>query len=493
MYARLRRLLKETSLYSIGNILGRSISVITMPIFTRYLSVSEYGILSLVRPFREFLTIFFDMGASASSTRFYYDNDEEHYHTQLFSTLFISILALSSTFSLLLVLFAEPLWSYFIKDVPFSPYVVVIILSALFFSPTVLTRTLFRVQGRVRRFIELNTLYSLVEAAIAIPAVIILDMGAFGPLLANLIASIFFFLANVYFLRKYLALTFSWRLLRKMLTFGLPEVPNKAGNWTLKTITHLFLQHYWSVAAVAVFSVASAIANILFELLVNAIHWAVQPFYYQVGKEESQEKAGEIFAYIATINTALILLISLFTILMGSELILVFASEKYAAAEAAVVILAFSAIFQFVYFIPSRVFYLQKQTAYLTPLLLFAAGLNLVCSLLLIPEHGIIGAAWATLIAYAGRSVLALVLAQRVLYIPYDYLRVGKALAVFIVLVLARYTLADFQPFPELLFKLLLLASFPVMLYLVGFIGARELRGVRRLWREHLKPFIRRD
>ena len=493
MYARLRRLLKETSIYSVGNILGRSISVITMPIFTRYMSVSEYGILSLVRPFREFLTIFFDMGASASSTRFYYDQHDERYRVQLFSTLFIFMLVLSTGLALLLITFAEPIWNQFVEDVPFSPYVVVIILSALFFSPTVLTRTLFRVQGKARRFVELNTLYYLGVAAIGVPAVVLLDMGALGPLAATLIVSVAFFIINVYFLRKYLALTFSWPLLRKMLVFGLPEIPNQAGNWTLKTISQLILQHYWSVAAVGLFAVAFAIANILFELVINAIHWAVQPFYYQVGKEESREKAGEIFAYVATINTAVILFVGLFAILLGKELILIFASAKYAAAETAVVILAVSAIFQFLYFIPSRVFYLQKRTAYLTPLLLLAVGLNLVCGFLLIPEFGTVGAAWATLIAYAGRSLSALLLAQRVLFIPYDYPRIGKALAVFAVLVLARYLLPDLVSAPEVVLKLALLALFPLMLYAVGFFQEREVRAARRLWAKHVVTRFNRD
>jgi O-antigen/teichoic acid export membrane protein len=287
-------------------------------------------------------------------------------------------------------------------------------------------------------------------------------------------------------------MTFSWPLLKKMLVFGLPEIPNQAGNWTLKTISQLILQHYWSVGAVAIFSVAFAIANILFELVISAIHWAVQPFYYQVGKEESREKAGEIFAYVATINMTVILFIGLFAILLGKELILIFASAKYAAAEAAIVILAVSAIFQFLYFIPSRVFYLQKRTAYLTPLLLLAVGLNLICGFLLIPAYGTIGAAWATLIAYAGRSLFALLLAQRVLFIPYDYRRLGKAVSVFTALVLARFLLPELAPLPEVALKLFLWALFPLLLYAVGFFQDREIQAARRLWREQVMTRLSR-
>lgn len=118
------------------------------------------------------------------------------------------------------------------------------------------------------------------------------------------------------------------------------------------------LQHYWSLATVAALSVAFAVANILFELVINAVHWAIQPFYYQVAKEETQDKSDEIFAYVGTLNTTIILFFGLCTGLLGKELIWIFASSKYADAESIVTVLAISAIFQFLFFIPSRVFYL---------------------------------------------------------------------------------------------------------------------------------------
>ena len=38
----------ESTLYTLGNVARRSFSLITMPVFTRYLSTSSYGVLSIV-------------------------------------------------------------------------------------------------------------------------------------------------------------------------------------------------------------------------------------------------------------------------------------------------------------------------------------------------------------------------------------------------------------------------------------------------------------
>lgn len=493
MYARIKTLFNESFVYSVGKILGRSFSVVTMPIFTRAMSVSEYGILSLLRPFQELLRIFFEMGASASAARFYYDSDAIDYRTRLFSTLFFLIFGSSLLISVLLLLFAEPLWRALVKDVPFSPYVVLVIFSALVTAPAVLTRTLFRVQGEARRFVKLDFLYTLSIAMLAIPAVVIFDMGALGPLLSTLIASTIFFFVYLRHLRLHLAFRFSRSLAKQMLAFGLPEIPVRVGNWMLKSIGQVMLQHYWSLATVAVFSVAFAVANILFELVINAVHWAIQPFYYQVAKEETQDKSDEIFAYVGTLNTTIILFFGLCTGLLGKELIWIFASSKYADAESIVTVLAISAIFQFLFFIPSRVFYLEKKMLYLTPLLLFAVVINIGCNLLLIPEHGAVGAAWANLIAFGGRSVLGLMLAQRVHYIAYDYKRIGKAFAVFMALMLARYLIPAESAVPELIFKLALLAMYPTLLYASGFFEERELRRARELFREQVVRRVMRS
>lgn len=487
MYARIRKLFSESTLYTLGNVLKRSFSIVTMPVFTRYMSVAEYGILSLVRPFDELLQIFLEMGASASSARFYFDEDQDAYRTRLFSTLFFFIFGSALLISLLLLAFAEPLWRMVVKDVPFSPYMVVVIFTAAIAAPGILTRTLFRVRGQARRFVNLGLIHTVAIATIAIPAVVVFDMGALGPLIATLLVSTIFFFIYLYYLWDYLAFTFSWPLLRQALSFGLPEIPIRMGNWTLKMISQLIMQHYWSLSVVAVFSVAFSVANILFELVINAVHWAVQPFYYQVAKEESRDKSREIFAYVGLLNTTVILYFGLFSILLGEELIFIFASSKYAAAASVVTILAISAIFQFLFFVPSRVFYLEKKTLYLLPLLLLAVALNVIFSLALIPGYGAIGAAWANLIAFAGRSLLALTIAQRLYHIPYDYNRLGKATAVFLLLLLAREMLPAAVPYlVKLVLKLLLLALYPILLYLFGYFEERELRKARQLFEDQV-------
>ena len=68
------QLVKESGLYILGNVLRRGFSLITMPVFTRYLvSVRIRDPLDRGSHVQSMLEVFYEMGLASASTRFYYD------------------------------------------------------------------------------------------------------------------------------------------------------------------------------------------------------------------------------------------------------------------------------------------------------------------------------------------------------------------------------------------------------------------------------------
>jgi O-antigen/teichoic acid export membrane protein len=475
MYKQIKRLISESSIYTAGRMLRRSFSVITMPIFTRAMATSEYGILAIARTLRDFLGVIYEVGSSASSERFYYDCKNPEEEKKLFSTLFFFTFGFGIFLSISLAAFGEPLWTKFVKDVPFYPYVPVVIFTVLMGTGAILPRTLFRVRGQAKLFVTLNFFYTLLIVVSSIISVVVLDMGALGPLLSTLVVATIFFLVYMLILRSHLTLTFSWDIVKKSLGFGLPEAPVKFGNWALKTTSLLVMQYYMSLSLVAIYSVGYAVGSIAFELIIIGFHWAVLPFYYRTAKEESEDKSKEIFTYVATYNTTIILYLALFTILMGKELLFLFASAKYAEAETVINIVAISCTFQYLFFIPSRGLYLKKKTIYFPPLLFVTVGVNVIASFLLIPPYGIVGAAWATLIAYLVRIVLTLILAQKFFFIPYDYRRLAKAIFAFAVVLILFNVMPQWPRIYTIPLKLCMIVLYPALLYFLSFFEKREL------------------
>jgi O-antigen/teichoic acid export membrane protein len=105
-----------------------------------------------------------------------------------------------------------------------------------------------------------------------------------------------------------------------------------------------------------------------------------------------------------------------------------------------------------------------------------AAVLNVVLNLLLIPPFGMMGAAVATIGAYGALFLGMAWRAQRVFPVPYQWRRVGTALAAAVGLTVVGRVLD-----PPLLAAIALVASYPLVLLPLGFYLPEELRRMRAL------------
>ena len=73
MFEKIERLLKNSAIYTLGTMLTRAKSLISMPVLTRLLAPGEYGLLSVVSSLTVPLQVFDHLGFKASSARYYYD------------------------------------------------------------------------------------------------------------------------------------------------------------------------------------------------------------------------------------------------------------------------------------------------------------------------------------------------------------------------------------------------------------------------------------
>ena len=65
-----RRLGRDAALYSLGVILGRAVSFLMLPVYTRFLSPADYGVMQLLDLTVDVAAIFFTAGATSGVQRF---------------------------------------------------------------------------------------------------------------------------------------------------------------------------------------------------------------------------------------------------------------------------------------------------------------------------------------------------------------------------------------------------------------------------------------
>src|SRR5262245_9959389 len=477
--SRLRQLFSESTLYTAGNIVRRSFSLVTMPVFTRYLSTSGYGVLSLVGTVQNMLEVFYELGMGQSSTRFYYECETARERQTLFGTLLILSLVVTAALSIILFVAGAWLWGLIAPDVPFYPYIALTVVSVFFGAIGILPRAIFRVENQVPRFFRLSVSQTALTVALALTLVVGFGMGALGPIVATCAVSIIYFVVYAVALRGHVRFAFDGPLAWRALAFGLPEIPVRWGTWALKVSDRLILQHFVTLSVVGIYSVGYSVGKMPFDLVANGIHWAIVPFFYATATQESDERSKRIFAEVATWNVVILAGLGLVTVVFAADLIDLLASSKFAGARAVVPFAVAAAFLEALYYIPSKGIYLKRKTGYLLPLFQIPAAINVGLNFALIPSFGMMGAAWSTVLSHALMVGLTLVVSQRIYPIPYEYARVVKIVVIAIILAVAGSFGQEAPLIVRMAWKVTVVALFPVTLYAAGVRDDRLLRLVR--------------
>jgi O-antigen/teichoic acid export membrane protein len=263
---------------------------------------------------------------------------------------------------------------------------------------------------------------------------------------------------------------------RRALRFGLPSAVVAIGLWTVKTSDRLILQHFTSLTVVALYSVTCSVSKIAFDIVGNAVNWAVVPFVYATLKRDPEHRAKSILARLATYNVAVLVALGLATVLYARELIHVLASATYAEAASVVPLVAAASMVQLLNSIPSSGISYRERTFYFPVIVGTGAAVSLTLNFSLIPSLGMQGAAIAMLVGQTACVALTLPISQRLYRIPYEWGRLVRLLLAAVATIVAVWLVPDTSPLLYQAIKAVLLLVFPGLLLVIGFFTDDEIR-----------------
>ncbi len=130
------KIVKNTALYTLSNILPQAVAFILLPLYTQYLLPEEYGIVNAMVAVQAILAIFFSLSIERSIIRMYWDYPEKE--KSFLGTLSISIIVLSF-FVLLVTFLLKDYLQLLFKEISFYPFyqftIIMTFFAHFFFSP----------------------------------------------------------------------------------------------------------------------------------------------------------------------------------------------------------------------------------------------------------------------------------------------------------------------------------------------------------------------
>ncbi len=475
--AQLWRIGRHSAIYGLGGLVQRILAVLLLPVYTRYLSTSDYGVVETLVALTTVLAITLRLGISNAFFRFYYDSAEPAHRRLVLRTSFWFTMGMAT-----LGLVAGLALSWDISDILFGSSADAEVVAAAFvglwaqMNYEQLT-ALFRAEERSTAYLAA----SLVNIGLTIGAtlllVVALDAGPLGVIVGSFTGTLLVYAALVGYRREQLGLQFDRRLLREMNRFGLPLVPSAVFLWVTNFSDRFFLLKLADAGEVGLYSVGVRIASAI-ALLLTAFRMAWPAFAYSI--DDDREARGT-YAYVLTYLVLVTSWVAAALALVSPWLVDWMAAPQFARSADVVGPLAFSVVAYAGYVVVVIGVGRARRTQFNWVVTGVAAVVNVALNLLLIPPYGMMGAAVATIAAYVTMFAGMTWWAQRIFPVPYQWRRVLTAVAVAVALVLVGKLAGGGLPVAIALSLAYPLALLPAGFYLPG--ERRAIAGRLRLAR----------
>lgn len=501
MFRQIKRLGAETAVYGLGTVAGRLLNFLLVPFYTNVLAPAEYGVVAYLYSLIAFANVIYWYGMEAAYFRFAPADGGEGRDappgsgppggagpgsdraTAVFSTPFLAMLATSALLSGAMFL-ARGAAAGMI-DLPAERSALVGWTAGILFfdAVAVVPFAFLRQAHRAKAFAWIRFLSVLCNVALNAVLLVGFGMGVEGIFVSGFISSALTVALLLPAILAGIRPAFDRGLLREMLRFSLPTVPAGLALMALQVVDRPILRALTDDATVGIYQ-ANYRLGIFMMIAVSVYDYAWRPFFFS---HAADPEAKRIFSRVMTYLVLGLAWLFLAFVLFVPEVARLevagrhFIHPRYWGGLGIVPVVMLGYVFLGVSTNLSAGIYIEKKTRYLPFVNAAGALANIGLNYLLIPRFGFAGAAWATLLAYAGMAAVFYAVTRRVYPVGYEWKRLSKIAGAAAGLLLFHALLPDAGAVTGLVVKLLLLVAFPLVLYYTGTFGRDELEGLRRL------------
>jgi len=476
---------RHSLVYLLAPVLWNVISFVLIPIYTRYIDRSRFGIMSLVDSLMAMSVMILSLGMSDGLNRFYYARADETQRRRLVSTALCGPALLGLPFVLLAMFHSERLARWLQLEDGYGGYLRLAVLTTWFAMMMEIGLVYQRLLYRSRTFVVLSLLHALVAASLNLWFVVGCRWDIWGILYSTLITHGILGIGLLVAILVEVRTWPSWRDFRELFSFGIHLVPATV---TLQMANYLApLMIRWRVPGDSLF-VLSQVG--LFatgqRLSVLPNRFVTVPFltFWRPRRmellQDDSPVVRHILARICTYSTLFTAQAALLLSVSARGLLEAMVEQSYWDAWRVVPWLALS----YVFICLEQHFTTGLQYVGKTHWATWISGVSLALLVAVnwigLPRWGMEVAAIATLLGVCLRTFLFYVISQRYFRLPFELGRLGVLMAVCVLLFLASLAVPGEKLWLRTAGQILCGCALPVVLWAIGFLDGEEKQMVRQ-------------
>jgi O-antigen/teichoic acid export membrane protein len=433
-----KRLASQTAVYGVSSIVGRVLTYLLVPVYTRVFGRAEYGVVTELYAYVAFLNIVFTYGIETAYFRFANraGADRQLLYDRVLSLLLLTSLVLSGVLALL----ARPL-AELLRYPGQSSYIVWLAIILGLDAVVALPFARLRLENKARKFAAVRLVNIVVNVGLnlffvklcpevlagkILPALRPLVEAIYDPTLGVGYVFLVNLIANALYIpllaRELFGIRFRWpdrEELRPLLVYAYPLMFMGLAGMVNEVLDRIVLK-YWlptgfypgltNEEAVGVYGACYKL-SILMSLVIQAFRYAADPFFFsQSADKNSPATFALVLKWFVSLN------LEDFGLMIG---------PAFRQGLAVVPVLLMANLFFGMFSNLSVWFKLTDKTYYGTYIGAGGAVLTVALNLLLIPLLGYMGCAITTLVCYFTMAMVCWRLGQRHFPVPYPMGRLG--------------------------------------------------------------------
>ncbi|MBN1898910.1 MAG: oligosaccharide flippase family protein [Spirochaetes bacterium] len=397
------KLFKDTAFYSLGTIIPQMLNFILLPVFTRFLSPDDYGIIYYTNSVVMFIFVLSTLALNTFLLRYYFEYRTADEKKRMIGNTFVFILF----YNLLFLAFSLGLGRYVTISlkikVPFYPFFFLALINNFFNTLSIVPLAVFRVKKKARAFVLINSSRVVLSALLALFLIVRLKWGVLGKFYGELYVNILFSIIYFIIVFKNSIINLNLKQIKKALRFSLPLLPGAFAFLLIDLSDRVILERFISLSELGIYSVAYTIAFSINFLIIGGYQAFEPVLFEQFNKKRFPDTVRFIKKYYMYIIFITAFVLAFFSL----EVFRMMATVKFYRGYLYVPLFVMAAILKGEYYIVSTILIASKKT-FRSTLAVIIGGLgNIILNLWFIPRFGVYGAAFAKPFSFLAMFLVA--------------------------------------------------------------------------------------
>lgn len=394
MNSKSKNLVKNTAILSFGTICTKGIMFFMTPLFTRWLSQSDYGTFDLITTYITLLIPFVTLDCGEAAFRYLVEVKEDANDLMshiISSAIFVTVggLCISGLVFIGIYFFYKPVQSYL-------PSFFLLLVTETFYNFNVFVA---RGMKKLPIYTLANIFFVVSMSLFSVIMVKVMGLGLNGILLAysfGYIVSILVTSTKIKIVKYTFPKAIDFQKLNEMLRYSLPLIPNAISWWIINVSNRTIVSMFFGTSANAIYAVANKIPN-LCQTLFNVFHLSWQENAIETLNDDDRDKYySNIMNKMVRILSSICLVILACNFLFFRLLFTKDYFDGYFQVPILVVSIVFSMMAQFI----GGIYVARKESKKNGATTALTAGINVLVHLGTIKFIGLFAASISTLIAY---------------------------------------------------------------------------------------------